>query len=57
MQYQILSARSVDELQQKVQAMLEQGWRPTGGIAVSAAYSPAAGTIVREYVQAVVRDQ
>jgi hypothetical protein len=57
MQYQILSARSVDELQKKVQAMLEQGWRPTGGIAVSAAYSPAAQTIVREYFQAIVHGQ
>ena len=57
MQYQILSARSIDELQKKVQAMLDQGWRPTGGIAASAAYSPAAQTLVREYIQAVVHGQ
>lgn len=35
MEYVVIEAQSADELQQKVQAQIEQGWEPLGGLAVA----------------------
>jgi hypothetical protein len=52
MTYSIVESQSADELQEKVQALISEGWQPQGGIAVA---TYAAG--VWWYYQAMVRPQ
>ncbi len=35
MKYKIVAAKKIDELTRLVQALIDQGWRPQGGIAVA----------------------
>lgn len=35
MQYQILTATNPDDLEQKVNKLLKEGWQPTGGLTVA----------------------
>lgn len=48
MRYQIITADSLDRLEHLVQQMLELGWEPAGGVAVT-----AVGALL-EYHQAVM---
>jgi hypothetical protein len=50
LEYVLLEASSSDELQQKVNAYLRQGWRLQGGVAVA-----TTGALQWWYYQAVVR--
>jgi hypothetical protein len=35
MKYVVVEAQSADELQHKVQALIDQGWEPQGGVSVA----------------------
>jgi hypothetical protein len=35
MSYSIIEAQSIEELQSRVQELIEKGWEPAGGIAVA----------------------
>ena len=50
MKYVVVDAQSAAELQKKVQALIDQGWEPLGGVSIAYA---AVGSMW--YAQAVVR--
>ena len=53
MTYNILTARTAAKLVELVQAAIEQGWQPAGGVSVALEGSPGHGWLV--FAQAVVR--
>lgn len=63
MEYDILEAETIPELKTRVQAYLQEGWRPLGGIATTAVWMTYDNSrsghfeqrIVQAYVQAMTR--
>lgn len=55
-QYEILRRETADDLAAAINAYINQGWTPLGGVGLSFAYRPDDGSATALWYQAIMRD-
>lgn len=56
MLYKIIQSADPQVVVDKVNEEMEKGWRPLGGVAISAWYPPGAPGAVERYAQSMIKE-